>query len=97
MPTNPLAPTTTKLAGVVTWIVLGAVLLGLLTLAAVLRPLLARLPRLRRAAVTLQGHRVQAESLQRSALQLRDRAEALQRQVEVVQARLPVRRSPSGR
>lgn len=66
------------------WIVLGVVLLALAIGVAAVRPVLVRLPRLRRAAQALEQQRDRAETLQRSARQLAERAAVLQRQAESV-------------
>ena len=71
----------------VTWIVVGVVLFAFVVLALAVRPVLARLPRLRRAALALQGRQVEAEALRVAAEALQERAEALQEQVAVVQER----------
>lgn len=71
----------------VKWIVVGVVLFAFVVLALAVRPVLARLPRLRRAALALQGRQVEAEALRVAAEALQERAEALQEQVAVVQER----------
>lgn len=68
------------------WIVLAVVLLPLVALALAVRPVLTRLPRLRRAAVALQRRAAEAEAL-------RDTAEALQLRAEGVSA--PARHHPA--
>ncbi|RZU75281.1 hypothetical protein EV384_3813 [Micromonospora kangleipakensis] len=57
----------------VTWIVLAVVLFALVVLALAVRPVLARLPRLRRAAVALQGRQAEAEALQARAATAQER------------------------
>ncbi|MEE6259939.1 hypothetical protein [Plantactinospora sonchi] len=81
----------------VKWIVLAAVLLGLFVLALAARRVLTRLPRLRRAALALQGRQEQAENLQRVATTLQQRAEELQQQIETVQRRVEVIQSRRGK
>ncbi|MEU1687676.1 hypothetical protein [Micromonospora sp. NPDC005707] len=69
----------------VTWIVLGVVLFALIVLALAVRPVLARLPRLRRTALALQRRQAEAESLRSAAEELQARAESLQERVGVAQ------------
>ncbi|MEN3613024.1 hypothetical protein [Plantactinospora sp. ZYX-F-223] len=80
----------------VKWIVLAAVLVGLLVLGLAVRRVLTRLPRLHRAALGLQRRQEQAEDLQRVALAVQDRAEAMQQQVETLQQRLVLIRAKRG-
>ncbi|GIG87522.1 hypothetical protein [Plantactinospora endophytica] len=80
----------------VKWIVLAAVLFGLLVLGLAVRRVLTRLPRLQRAALALQDRQQQAEDLQRVALTVQDRAEAMQQQVETLQQRLVLIRTKRG-
>ncbi|NYF58891.1 hypothetical protein [Micromonospora purpureochromogenes] len=72
----------------VKWIVLAVVLFALVVLALAVRPVLARLPRLRRAAVALQRRQADADVLREAAEALSERAETLQRQVETTQQRV---------
>ncbi|MCM0674254.1 hypothetical protein NCC78_06065 [Micromonospora phytophila] len=72
----------------VTWIVVAGVLFALVVLALAVRPVLARLPRLRRAAVALQGRAAEAEALRETAETLQQRAEVLQGQLDTTQQRL---------
>lgn len=80
----------------VKWIVLAVVLFSLVVLALAVRPVLVRLPRLRRAAVALQQRQEQAESLRSTAELLQERAEVLQRQAAITQRRLAVIKSKRG-
>jgi hypothetical protein len=73
---------------VVTWIVLAVVLFALVVLVLAARPVLARLPGLRRAALALQRRQAQAEALGSTAEALQERLLTLQRQAEAVQQRL---------
>lgn len=80
----------------VKWIVLAVVLLSLLILALAVRPVLVRLPGLRRAALALQGRQAEAEVLQRSAIDLQDQIVLLQQQAEVTQRRIAVIQAKRG-
>ncbi|MFC8848244.1 MULTISPECIES: hypothetical protein [unclassified Micromonospora] len=80
----------------VTWIVVAVVLFAFVVLALAVRPVLARLPRLRRASVALQGRQAETEALRVSAEALQERAEALQGQVELTQRRLDVIKAKRG-
>ncbi|MFI6230178.1 hypothetical protein ACIBCR_23060 [Micromonospora echinospora] len=80
----------------VKWIVLAVVLVPLVVLALAVRPVLARLPRLRRAALTLQERQAQAEKLQSTAEVLQERAEGLQRQIAVAQQRVELIKARRG-
>ncbi|MFE0588935.1 hypothetical protein [Micromonospora echinospora] len=80
----------------VKWIVLAVVLVPLVVLALAVRPVLARLPRLRRAALTLQERQAQAEALQSTAEVLQERAEGLQRQIAVAQQRVELIKARRG-
>jgi cytochrome c oxidase assembly factor CtaG len=82
---------------VVKWIVLAAVLVGLLALGLAIRRVASRLPRLRRAALALQRRQEQAEDLQQVALSVQDRAEALQQQVDVLHQRLTLIKAKRGK
>ncbi|MDG4758102.1 hypothetical protein [Micromonospora sp. WMMD710] len=78
------------------WIVLAVVLLPLVALALAVRPVLTRLPRLRRAAVALQRRAAEAETLRESAEALQERAEGVQRQRDTAQRRLAVIKAKRG-
>ncbi|SIM68841.1 hypothetical protein [Micromonospora cremea] len=78
------------------WIVLAVVLLPLVALALAVRPVLTRLPRLRRAAVALQRRAAEAEALRDTAEALQLRAEGVQRQLDTTQQRLAVIRAKRG-
>lgn len=81
----------------VTWIVVGVVLFAFVVLALAVRPVLARLPRLRRAALALQGRQAEAEALRSAAEVLQERAEALQERVTVVQERTALIKARRGK
>ncbi|MGW5673050.1 hypothetical protein [Micromonospora sp. NPDC003776] len=81
----------------VTWIVVGVVLFAFVVLALAVRPVLARLPRLRRAALALQGRQAEAETLRSAAEALQERAEALQERVTVVQERTALIKARRGK
>jgi hypothetical protein len=70
---------------VVTLIVVGVVLFAFVVLALAVRSVLTRLPRLRRAALALQGRRAEADALRVAAGVLQERAEALRERVAVAQ------------
>ncbi|MCG5451477.1 MULTISPECIES: hypothetical protein [Micromonospora] len=78
------------------WIVLAVVLLPLVALALAVRPVLARLPRLRRAAVALQRRAAEAEALRETAEALQQRAEDVQRRLDTTSQRLAVIRAKRG-
>ncbi|MFI6068295.1 hypothetical protein ACIA47_23915 [Micromonospora sp. NPDC051227] len=78
------------------WIVLAVVLLPLVALALAVRPVLARLPRLRRAAVALQGRAAEAEALRETAEALQRRAEEVQRRLDTTSRRLAVIKAKRG-
>ncbi|GAB3075962.1 hypothetical protein [Micromonospora schwarzwaldensis] len=80
----------------VMWIVLGVVLFALVVLALAVRPVVARLPRLRRAAVALQRRAADAESLRSTAEALQARAEALQERATVTQERIALIKAKRG-
>jgi flagellar biosynthesis/type III secretory pathway M-ring protein FliF/YscJ len=82
---------------VVKWIVLAVVLFALVVLALAVRPVLARLPRLRRAAVALQRRQADADPLREAAEALSERAETLQRQVETTQQRVELIKAKRGK
>ncbi|RAO10324.1 hypothetical protein MED15_05540 [Micromonospora noduli] len=78
------------------WIVLAVVLLPLVALALAVRPVLARLPRLRRAAVALQRRAAEAEALRDTAEALQQRAEEVQRRLDTTSRRLAVIKAKRG-
>ncbi|MEW2430879.1 hypothetical protein AB0877_22945 [Micromonospora sp. NPDC047644] len=78
------------------WIVLAVVLLPLVALALAVRPVLARLPRLRRAAVALQRRAAEAEALRDTAEALQQRAEDVQRRLDTTSRRLAVIKAKRG-
>ncbi|MET8307528.1 MULTISPECIES: hypothetical protein [unclassified Micromonospora] len=78
------------------WIVLAVVLLPLVALALAVRPVLTRLPRLRRAAAALQRRAAEAEGLRETAEALQQRAEGVQRQLDTAQRRLAVIKAKRG-
>ncbi|MEU5789732.1 hypothetical protein ABZ754_18605 [Micromonospora purpureochromogenes] len=81
----------------VKWIVLAVVLFALVVLALAVRPVLARLPRLRRAALALQRRQADADALREAAEVLSERAETLQRQVETTQQRVELIKAKRGK
>ncbi|SCG50914.1 hypothetical protein [Micromonospora halophytica] len=81
----------------VKWIVLAVVLFALVVLALAVRPVMARLPRLRRAAVALQRRHADAEALREAAEVLQVRAEALQQRAELAQDRIELIKAKRGR
>ncbi|MEU7678191.1 hypothetical protein AB0C42_25645 [Micromonospora taraxaci] len=78
------------------WIVLALVLVPLVALALAVRPVLARLPQLRRAAVALQRRAAEAEALQDTAETLQQRAEGVQRELDTASRRLAVIKAKRG-
>ncbi|SBT41972.1 hypothetical protein [Micromonospora auratinigra] len=80
----------------VTWIVVGVVVVAFVVLGLAVRPVLARLPRLRRAALALQGRQAEALALQSAAEELQQRAEALQERVLVAQQRTELIKAKRG-
>ncbi|MFI5835597.1 hypothetical protein ACIA5A_18160 [Micromonospora sp. NPDC051300] len=80
----------------VIWIVLGVVLFALVVLALAVRPVVARLPRLRRSAVALQRRATEAESLRAAAEELQARAETLQERAAVAQQRVTLIKAKRG-
>ncbi|SCG42416.1 hypothetical protein [Micromonospora humi] len=80
----------------VIWIVLGVVLFALVMLALAVRPVVARLPRLRRSAMALQRRAAEAESLRSAAEDLQARAEALQERAAVAQQRVTLIKAKRG-
>jgi hypothetical protein len=83
-----MAPTAARLSGVIVWIVIAAALFGLIVVGAAVRPILARLPQLRRALRRLQQRRAEAEVLQEKAVVLQDRLAALQRDATYAQEQI---------
>jgi len=84
----------------VLWLVIGAVLVGLVVLALSAGSLAGRLRPLRRAATTLLGRQVEAEKLQAAAFTLAQEAETLRLKAEITQERLAaikVKDGPRGR
>ncbi|MEV4482778.1 hypothetical protein [Micromonospora coxensis] len=81
----------------VKWIVLAVVLFALVVLALAVRPVVARLPRLRRAAVALQRRQADAEALREAAEELQVRAEALAQRAELAQDRVELIKVKRGR
>lgn len=81
----------------VTWIVVAVVVFALVVLALAVRPVLARLPRLRRAALQLQQRQQQAESLLAGATAVQERAEAMQRTLTLTEQRLAVIQAKRGK
>ena len=77
----------------VTWIVVAAVLLGLVVLAGATTSLVGRLPRLRRAVRSAQQRRAEAATLQESAAALEERLAVVQRQAMRAQERLALVRA----
>ncbi|WFE99242.1 hypothetical protein [Micromonospora sp. WMMD964] len=78
------------------WIVLAVVLLPLVALALAVRPVLTRLPRLRRAAVALQRRAAEAEALRDTAEALQQRAEGVQRQLDTASRRVALIKAKRG-
>ncbi|WP_430501876.1 hypothetical protein ACQRWP_09800 [Micromonospora trifolii] len=78
------------------WIVLAVVLLPLVALALAVRPVLARLPRLHRAAVALQRRAAEADALRETAEALQQRAEEVQRRLDTTSQRLAVIKAKRG-
>jgi hypothetical protein len=81
---------------VVTWIVLAVVLFALVVPVLAVRPVLARLPGLHRAALALLRRQAQVEALASSAEALQDRLLTLQRQAELAQQRLTLIKAKHG-
>jgi hypothetical protein len=78
---------------VVTWIVVAVVVGALLVLALAVRPVLAALGPLRRAAVRLAGRQAQAQALADRATAVQQRLVDLQAQADTAQRRLAVLQS----
>ncbi|HEX7745434.1 MAG TPA: hypothetical protein VF462_09265 [Micromonosporaceae bacterium] len=72
----------------VIWIVLAAVLLGLVVLAAAASSVLGRLPQLRRAARLARQRRTEAEALQVDAATLEEQLAVVQQQAARAQERI---------
>ncbi|WP_433495957.1 hypothetical protein ACQP26_14540 [Micromonospora sp. CA-248089] len=80
----------------VKWIVLGVVLFALVVLALAIRPVVSRLPGLRRSALALQRRAAEAESLRSAAEQLQARAESLQERSMLAQERIALIKAKRG-
>ncbi|MGC5053447.1 hypothetical protein ACLQ2S_18540 [Micromonospora sp. DT48] len=78
------------------WIVLALVLVPLVLLALAVRPVLARLPQLRRAVLALQRRVDEATALRESAEHLQQQAEGLQSRLDTTQQRLTLIRARRG-
>ena len=72
------------------WIVIAAVVAGLIILVAVSLPVIGRLSALRRAALRLQRRQAEAMALQEGAQRLEHSLLGLQRRAETMQERLAV-------
>lgn len=72
----------------VLWVVIGAVLVGLLVLALAAGSLVGRLRPLRRAAMALLRRQAEAEKLQAAAFTLAQEAETLRLKAEITQERI---------
>jgi len=81
---------------VVTWIVVAVVVSAFVVLGLAARPVLVRLPRLRRAALRLQQRQQQAESLLAGATALQGRAEVMQRTLATTEQRLTIIKAKRG-
>jgi hypothetical protein len=84
----------------VLWVVIAAVLVGLLVLVFAAGALVGRLGRLRRAAVTLLRRQAEVEKVQAAAFTLVQEAETLRLKAEITQERLAlikVKQPPPGR
>jgi hypothetical protein len=79
------------------WLVLAAVLLGLVILVLAVLPLLSRLGPLRRAALRLQERQAEAESLRAASLGLQQELETLRLKTEITQERLVLIKLNRGR
>ena len=80
----------------VTWIVIGTVVLGLIVLVAVTLPVIGRLPALRRAVRGLQQRQQEVQQLQAGAEQLERTLAGVQRRAEITQEGLAVIRAGHG-
>ena len=78
------------------WIVIAAVVVGLVILVAVSLPVIGRLSALQRAAVRLQRRQAEAMALQENAQQLERSLLGLQRRAETMQDRLAVVKAGRG-
>ena len=78
------------------WIVIGAVVAGLIILVAVSLPVVGRLSALQRAAVRLQRRQEEAMALQEGAQRLEHTLLALQRRAETMEERLAVIKAGRG-
>ncbi|MGA3564407.1 hypothetical protein [Melissospora conviva] len=74
----------------VKWIVLALVVSALVLLVAVVRPVLARLPQLQRAVMTLRRQQAAVESLQAHAMTLDPQLARLQEQAQTAAQRVAV-------
>jgi hypothetical protein len=72
------------------WIVIAAVVAGLIILVAVTLPVLRRLSTLRRAAVKLQRRQAEAMALQAGAARLEQTVLQVQRRAEIMQEGIAV-------
>lgn len=70
------------------WVVIGAVLVGLLVLVLAAGSLVGRLRPLRRAAMALLRRQAEAEKLQAAAFTLAQEAETLRLKAEITQERI---------
>lgn len=89
--------TAVTLSGVVKWIVLATVLLGLAILALAGWSVRARMPEFERAVRRLQRRQDAVTRLRRSAEALQERLLALQRQAEAAQRQVTVIQAKRGR
>ncbi|MEU6025340.1 hypothetical protein ACGFIK_19485 [Micromonospora sp. NPDC048871] len=78
------------------WILLALVLVPLIVLVLAVRPLLGRLPQLRRAALRLRQRADEAMVLQAAAENLQQQAEGLQSRLETTQQRMTLIRARRG-
>jgi biopolymer transport protein ExbB/TolQ len=83
--------------GVVKWIVLGAVALGVIILIASFIPVLRRVSGLKRAMDRVQRRRAEAMKLQDSAAGLEQTMAGLQERLETMQDRLTVIQAARGK
>jgi hypothetical protein len=81
---------------VVLWVVLAAVLVGLLVLVLSAASLMGRLGPLRRAAMTLLRRQAEVENLRSAALSLAQEADTLRLKAEITQERLALIKVKSG-
>jgi hypothetical protein len=80
----------------VLWVVIAAVLVGLLVLVVALASLAGRLRPLRRAATRLLRRQAEVEKVQAAALTLAQEAETLRLKAEITQERLALIKVKSG-